>query len=51
MEASGSMELAENALARATQVFVKVRSKEFQFDVFVWIHLIKFIEEAEYVSV
>lgn len=24
MEASGSMELAENALARATQVFVKV---------------------------
>lgn len=30
MEASGSMELAENALARATQVFVKVRSKELQ---------------------
>lgn len=26
METSGSMELAENALARATQVFVKVWS-------------------------
>lgn len=29
METSGSMDLADNALARATQVFVKVKSHKF----------------------
>lgn len=36
MEASGSMDLADNALARATQVFVKVYTYDIfqQFTVF-----------------